>query len=232
MRVVQRRVDNQPRQHRVYSYVDTFRPERNNPTFCAHSRCHFTANTCTCDNGVAQTGAGCPVNGAANCASCNIGRALNQDRTACIRTCTNVGFKLGGTVDRGFAVVHLCFHFAAKACTCDNGVAQIDVDCSANGGAKCASCNTGWTINHAETACIRTCVHSSIHGRTEKYTRIVIPQSIYAHAKTAWVRRARVALSAVPPNALRALAGGRSATTKPSVLVGAHILTCISKQAM
>ena len=48
----------------------------------------FAENQCKCDNGVAQTGAGCPANGAAKCAACNTGWTLSHDKTKCIGECT------------------------------------------------------------------------------------------------------------------------------------------------
>ena len=48
----------------------------------------FAENQCKCDKGVSQIGAGCPINGAAKCASCNTGWTLNQDKTKCIGKCT------------------------------------------------------------------------------------------------------------------------------------------------
>ena len=50
----------------------------------------FAANTCKCNNGVAKTGAGCPVNGAEKCAACVKGWTINHAGTKCIRTCTHV----------------------------------------------------------------------------------------------------------------------------------------------
>ena len=64
-------------------------------------RCGFAGNTCICSNGVAQTGADCPVNGAHNCESCNTGWTAGYDRskkkkkhyeesTKCICTCAHL----------------------------------------------------------------------------------------------------------------------------------------------
>ena len=47
---------------------------------------HVVVNTCICANGVAETGAYCPVNGAAKCASCASGWKISADRTYCICT--------------------------------------------------------------------------------------------------------------------------------------------------
>ena len=46
----------------------------------------LAVNTCICKNGLPQTGVHCPVNGAAKCASCNVGFTFNQAKTECIRT--------------------------------------------------------------------------------------------------------------------------------------------------
>lgn len=54
---------------------------------CAH---HFCAgNTCTCSNGVAQTGADCPVDGASKC---HTGWSMNSAETECICKCAHVRF--------------------------------------------------------------------------------------------------------------------------------------------
>jgi len=47
--------------------------------------CALADNSCTCQNGVAQTGVECSVDGAARCMSCNTGWTANLDRTQCIR---------------------------------------------------------------------------------------------------------------------------------------------------
>merc|ERR1712072_392104 len=54
------------------------------------------ANTCTCANGVAKTGAECTTDGASMCASCSTGYTINDAATAC----------------------------TANTCTCANGVAK------------------------------------------------------------------------------------------------------------
>ena len=43
------------------------------------------ANTCTCENGVATTGADCTTDAASMCASCDDGFTINGDDTACGR---------------------------------------------------------------------------------------------------------------------------------------------------
>ena len=127
------------------------------PTLAIIRPCHFAVNACTCNHGVAKTGAGCPVNGAAKCESCDTGRMLNQDRTQCTRTLVYLNIQNEHNISCGCVLAHFCFDAVAKSCTCTNGIAQTGADCSVNGGAKCESCHTGWTINHASTACIRTC---------------------------------------------------------------------------
>ena len=91
MRGVQHRADNQSRQNRVHAYVFArqFNPV---PKLNAVVRCNSTVNACTCENGVGQTGAGCPLNGAAKCASCHTGFTINDERTKCIRTCVRFGW--------------------------------------------------------------------------------------------------------------------------------------------
>ena len=67
---------------------------------------HSAANVCTCKNGVAQTGEGCPVDAMAKCQSCHIGWTLNHAKTDCIRTwlhlrspkCSNAACKLACVV--------------------------------------------------------------------------------------------------------------------------------------
>lgn len=56
-------------------HLITYPPHRNS-----------VGNTCVCKHGVAQLGVYCPVNGAANCLSCNTGFTINSDNTECIRT--------------------------------------------------------------------------------------------------------------------------------------------------
>ena len=128
---------------------------------------HFLGNVCTCSNGVAETGVGCPVKGEAKCESCNAGWAINSAKTECIRTCEYCRIH-ESRQKLSAPVIHLEFHvvanacpcvrslFAANTCTCKNGVAQTGADCSVNGAANCAFCMTGWTINHNKTECIRT----------------------------------------------------------------------------
>merc|ERR1712232_1427483 len=41
----------------------------------------------------------------------------------------------------------------ANSCTCDNGVAKTGSECTSNGASMCKSCNAGWTLNSANTAC-------------------------------------------------------------------------------
>ena len=48
------------------------------------------ANTCKCNYGIAQVGAGCPVHGAEKCAACVKGWTINHAGTKCIRTCAHV----------------------------------------------------------------------------------------------------------------------------------------------
>ena len=67
-------------------------------------------NTCTCNNGVAETGAGCSVNGAARCKSCKTGWTITTARTKCICKCDNgvvfckSKYKQGGKTNNGFKV--------------------------------------------------------------------------------------------------------------------------------
>ena len=68
-----------------------------------------------------------------------------------------------------FLKVHVCmvrtvrFFFVVKMCTCYNGVAQTGVGCPVNGAANCLSCNTGFALNHAKTACVCTFAVSRPH---------------------------------------------------------------------
>ena len=55
---------------------------------------------------------------------------------------------------------HTRYHCVVNTCKCLNGVAQSGVACPVAGAANCLSCNTGWTINHDRTECIRTCKQS------------------------------------------------------------------------
>ena len=56
-----------------------------------------TGNLCVCNNGVAQSFAGCPANGAAKCKSCNAGWTINHAATECIGM-FNVHGPIGATV--------------------------------------------------------------------------------------------------------------------------------------
>ena len=49
-------------------------------------------------------------------------------------------------------------HVSGNMCICYNGVAEIGPHCPVNGGAKCKSCNAGWTMNRDRTKCICTYV--------------------------------------------------------------------------
>ena len=118
--------------------------------------CRFLGNTCICSNGVAQTGAGCRVDGDAKCASCDVGWTINHDQTQCKCTCVLFGISFCA---RNANLVCL-LPLLGNICTCKNGVAQTGADCVVNGAAKCQSCNAGFTTNHPRTECIRTCVHA------------------------------------------------------------------------
>ena len=87
--VVQPRVHSQSRLHKVYSYVCNALMADTNTigTECCVLRMSRAANGCACANGVAQTGAHCPITGASKCHSCNPGFTINAAKTACIRTC-------------------------------------------------------------------------------------------------------------------------------------------------
>merc|ERR1712013_569108 len=81
---------------------------------------------CTCENGVATTGADCTTDAASMCASCLDGYTINDDATACASTNT---------------------------CTCENGVEMTGADCTTDAASMCASCDDGFTINGDDTAC-------------------------------------------------------------------------------
>ena len=122
----------------------------------------YAANTCTCHNGVAQTGAGCPFNGAAKCLTCNVGWTISHDKTKCFGACAH--FCIREPIITNYAVVSMfMFVLAANTCKCENGVAQSGARCSVNGASKCSLCNLGWTINHASTECIRTCARCCMY---------------------------------------------------------------------
>ena len=61
---------------------------RNRCSFVALRTCSplFAVKRCTCKNGVAETGARCPTDGAAKCKSCKAGHKMNKQRTECIST--------------------------------------------------------------------------------------------------------------------------------------------------
>lgn len=80
-------MDTKQRQNRVYSYVCRCIYDKESTIWmhiCVVLYC--AAITCSCNNGVAQTGSGCAVDGAAKCASCNPGWTINRARTKCKRT--------------------------------------------------------------------------------------------------------------------------------------------------
>ena len=58
--------------------------------------------------------------------------------------------------------IHVWLDVVANGCTCKNGVAESGANCPVNGAVKCASCNTGWRINHAKTECIRKCANYTL----------------------------------------------------------------------
>ena len=71
---------------------------RNRCSFVALRTCSplFAVKRCGCKNGVAETGARCRTDGAANCKSCNAGYKMNKQRTECISTFAlcSVGYNL------------------------------------------------------------------------------------------------------------------------------------------
>ena len=87
VQIMQDWVDDQPRQNWVHPYVFIFVPSKRAAKDNLLS--FLTGNTCTCTNGVPETGADCPVNGAPKCASCNFGWTRTHDCTKCIRTWTS-----------------------------------------------------------------------------------------------------------------------------------------------
>ena len=161
--VMQYWLDNQQRENRVHAYVQLTRRDGDSAIVfhCHHvdsqrARVVIVGNICTCKNGVAETGVGCPVDRTSKCMSCNTGWTINLARTACLCTCAY--FRMYGQLPIACVCVTYCnCRFAVNVCTCNNGVAQTGVNCLTNGAAKCVSCNTGWTINQARTECIRTC---------------------------------------------------------------------------
>ena len=50
-------------------------------------RACVSANICTCDNGVAMSGAACTKQGAAMCKQCNAGFTINTAKNNCAGTC-------------------------------------------------------------------------------------------------------------------------------------------------
>lgn len=81
-------------------------------------------------------------------------------------------------------------------CTCENGVAQTGVGCVVSGAAKCQSCNTGFTTNHARTECIRTWVNVGKQSKHMIFTTFffVLGCSEYVHMQE-WRRGNRRVLS-------------------------------------
>ena len=158
VRVVQYRVDAQPRQDGVYSYVSIRVHVR--AFMVTNGRYLFVANVCTCDGGVPQTGAHCPLNGAAKCAACNAGWTINLANTECIRM-----YILRLRKHQQKRCNELCLHFGVlgNTCICNNGVAQTGAGCLVDGDAKCASCDIGWTINLEKSECICTCVFVDVY---------------------------------------------------------------------
>ena len=76
---------------------------------------------------------------------------------------------------------NMWFVCVANSCACHNGVPETGVGCPANGVAKCASCNPGWTINHAKTACICTCANVAVvlsHPRASTNRAPRVPLSV------------------------------------------------------
>ena len=129
----------------------THEPQQNHANMLKSIGCYLVANVCTCENGVAQLGVDCTVNGAAKCSSCNSGWTINHDSTKCIRTCLHLNKKSQQSNNGAVAPLHCLF--VVNTCTCKNGVAPIGVHCPAHGAAKCVSCNAGFTINQARTEC-------------------------------------------------------------------------------
>ena len=140
-------------------------PEENNK-FCLHT-CYLLdlpVNKCKCANGVAHTGANCPINGASKCKSCNPGWTISHTGTACISTCTEFYSRCVKKLNVCIVILCVCCRVAENTCTCANGVARSGAGCTKNGDAKCAFCKTGWTLDHSGTQCISTCEHYDVHG--------------------------------------------------------------------
>ena len=79
---------------------------------------------CTCTNGVALSGAGCHVNGAVKCASCNKGWTINEELTACIRE-----FSFAIDFHLVFTTNHVTFTAAPSGCQVGDAVeAKYNLD--------------------------------------------------------------------------------------------------------
>ena len=92
MRVVQHGMDDQSNWNSMYSYVFTLahllRKNEFQNCLCACVWCPL-ANACTCEHGVAGSGAVCTKDRDAKCAFCNNGWTIDYSRTKCIRTCAH-----------------------------------------------------------------------------------------------------------------------------------------------
>ena len=134
------------------------------------------ANTCSCPNGTAATGAACTTNNAVKCASCKAGYTLNTSNNTCVAntcTCPNGTAATGATCTTNNAVKcascpagytlntsnNTC---VANTCTCPNGTAATGVACTTNNAVKCASCPAGYTLNTSNNTCVaNTCTCSN-----------------------------------------------------------------------
>ena len=82
-------------------------------------------NICTCENGVAPTGSGCPVNSAAKCTSCNTGWTINNQKTKCIGTYAHCFMLMDKTYSESSPRLRLrrkCLHLQERCGTDGCGV--------------------------------------------------------------------------------------------------------------
>ena len=78
-------------------------------------------NSCVCDNGVAESGTRCPVNGAAKCISCYAGWILNRDRTTCTCTCCRSAFVIARHTAHGTYILVFGTTTALVPASCNVG---------------------------------------------------------------------------------------------------------------
>lgn len=185
-------------------------------------------NVCTCPNGVAQAGAGCPVHGGAKCVSCNRGWTANPSRTECLRACVHAP----DIFRQGCACMLCGSQETFASATMARRKLGLIVPSTVTRNAPFATMG-GQSITPGLRVFVSLCYHANVkrsgHPRI-LHLCVLIEQQIFANARMACRQPARDVLWTAPQNAPSATQDGPSTTREPSAIVRNRDPTCTRKQ--